>query len=88
MSNSQFKECLRLVTAEENLMCSEDLQSHRQETLLKVFPKMTTILNIYMAFPIMNRETERNFLTEWEKNVDLSFLGRTIIKLLPFEEVI
>lgn len=61
MSDFQFKEFLRLVTAEEDLLCSEVMQSYRKEILLEVFPKLATILNVYVAFPVMSCDAERTF---------------------------
>jgi hypothetical protein len=69
MSNSQLKKCLKLVTAEENLICPKVLQLFRKENLWAVFPKVTIILNIYMnsneceakrKFETINRK-ENNF---------------------------
>lgn len=54
---SQFKECLRLVTAEKNLIGSGVFKTYRKEILLEVSPKWTTTVNIYMTFPIISRET-------------------------------
>lgn len=58
-----MKECLRLlVTAEENLIFSEGLQSYRN--FVGNFPQIdkSVPINIHMAFTIINCEAERNFL--------------------------
>lgn len=53
---SQFKECLRLVTAEKNPIDPGVFKSYTKEILLEVSPKLTTA-NIYITFPIMSHET-------------------------------
>lgn len=40
MSDFQFKEFLRLVTAKEYLLCSEVMQSYRKETFYMIFPQI------------------------------------------------
>lgn len=90
MSNSQIKECLRLVTAGENLKCSEVLQSYRKETSLEFSPNWQISSKHYMTFPTVNCEAER---TSWNQyrtilskpardKMGLSPPGRTISKLL------
>lgn len=64
MSDFQFKEFLRLVTAKKYLLRSEVMQSYRKEILLEVSPKLTTILNIYVVFPGMSCDAEGTFLKQ------------------------
>jgi hypothetical protein len=57
----QFKECLRFVSAHENLKCAEILQLRDESNLIVVFPDLTAVLQVYMTLPITSCEAERNF---------------------------